>query len=338
MSSQTHKPAVITDVAKLAGVSHQTVSRVLNKHPSVSDHTRKKVLEAIQELDYRPNQTARSLVTRKTSTIGVVSCGSSQYGPSQMVYGIEQAARDAGYHVIITNITELTRDQITEGIDHLMMQQVDGIILITPLIVNVNEIKDLLPNVPYVLIDAPWGIDLPTVMIDQVSGGRKMIRHVLDLGHRDIAFITGPMHWCDAKYRLEGWQHEMQAENLPMDLIIESDWSADGGYTATQKLLKGGHKFTAIVAANDQMALGAIHALKEAGIRVPDQVSIVGFDDIPEAAHFDPPLTTMRQNFPLLGKRGVTHLLERLNDPQIDVHQSLIQAQIVVRKSVKNLL
>ncbi|GGJ53543.1 LacI family DNA-binding transcriptional regulator [Deinococcus roseus] len=337
MSTQPHKPAVITDVAKRAGVSHQTVSRVLNKHPSVSEHTRKKVLEAIQELDYRPNLTARSLVTRKTSTIGVVSCGSSQYGPSQMVYGIELAARDANYHVIITNITELTREQISDAIDHLMNQQVEGIILITPLIIKLGDIKDLLPSVPYVLIDAPWGIDLPTVMIDQVSGARKITRHVLDRGHQKIAFLSGPLHWSDARGRLEGFQQEMQHDGLVADLIVEADWSAEGGFLATQKLLKKNFDFTAMIAANDQMALGAIRAFKDAGLRVPEDISIVGFDDIPEAAFFDPPLTTIKQNFGLLGKRGVTHLLERLSDPHTDVSQSVIQTQLVPRHSVKDL-
>lgn len=333
--STPHKPAVITDVAKLAGVSHQTVSRVLNKHPSVSEHTRKKVLDAIQQLDYRPNLTARSLVTRKTSTIGVVSCGGTQYGPSQMVYGIELAARDAGYHVIITSITELTRDQISEAIHHLMNQQVEGIILITPLIVQLGDIKDLLPNVPYVLIDAPWGIDLPTVMIDQVSGARKITRHVLDRGHKQVAFLSGPLHWSDARGRLEGFQQEMQQDGLDPSQVIEADWSAEGGFVAAQKLLKQKDKFTALVAANDQMALGAIRAFKDAGLKVPEDISVVGFDDIPEAAYFDPPLTTIRQNFSLLGKRGVNHLIERLHEPNTDISQSVIQTQLVQRQSVK---
>lgn len=325
----------IHDVARHAGVSHQTVSRVMNEHPSVAPVTRQKVLEAIETLKYRPNQAARSLVTQRSGTLGIVSFGLTYYGPAQMVVNIERAARLRGYGVALTSLPELSEGEIERGLLELRKQNVDGFLLIAPLRgVNAERIRSLCGHTPFVLLDAAETGGTPGVTIDQMAGGRMAAQHLLDLGHERIALLSGPQRWHDARLRLEGWRSAlMEADRSPAS-VLEGDWSAASGFGLTQELLAGRTPFTALVTGNDQMALGALWALHERGVSVPGDISVVGFDDIPESRFFHPPLTTVRQDFAALGALSLAALLEAIESPQDQVPPTrVLLPELVVRAS-----
>lgn len=328
------KKATLNDVAALSGVSYQTVSRVINNHPSVAESTRKRVLKIIEELDYRPNRAARSLVTRRSQTIGIISYGVKYYGPTQMLMNIEAAVRHQGYGLALTTTDELSLPELGRAIKDLVSQNVDGIVIITPIAdVDLTRVTKLCANTPFVMVDADPSAHIPSVAIDQRHGATLATRHLIDLGHRKICEISGPLNWYDAKLRHEGWLATLHQAGLAPGPSIEGDWTAAGGYTAMQQLLAKGHEFSAVFIGNDQMALGAIRALREVGICVPLDISIVGFDDVPEAAYFDPPLTTIRQDFQALGQQSVEYLLALITKPSTPLHQRVLYPNLIVRSS-----
>ncbi|MCA9839025.1 MAG: LacI family DNA-binding transcriptional regulator [Trueperaceae bacterium] len=330
------KASTINDVARLSGVSHQTVSRVINEHPNVAPKTRKRVLEVIQELGYQPNRAARHLVTGKSNTVGLVSYGTSHYGPARMVNSIDSALRDRDIGLVSTHLREMTLSELEHSVSYLKSQLVEGLILISPLDIDVEIIRKLCQPLPFVTLDVAARKNFPSIAIDQYSGARKATEHLLELGHRSIAHISGPLHWTDAKLRQQGWQDSLSDAKLQPDnkLKIEGDWTSEGGYAACKKLLSS--SFSALFVGNDQMALGAIHALHEHGLSVPEDISIVGFDDIPEAAFFYPPLTTVQQNFTDLGKQSVSFLLDLLANNQPE-DQTPINPKLIVRESTKRI-
>lgn len=224
----------IHDVARHAGVSHQTVSRVINEHLSVAPSTRQKVLEAIETLKYQPNQAARSLVTQRSGTLGIVSFGLTYYGPAQMVVNIERAARLRGYGVALTSIPELSEGEIERGLLELRKQSVDGFLLVAPLRgVNTERIRSLCGHTPFVLLDAAETGGTPGVTIDQMSGGRLAAQHLLDLGHEHIALLSGPQRWHDARLRLEGWRAALTHAGYTPVSVLEGDWTAASGFGLT---------------------------------------------------------------------------------------------------------
>lgn len=322
------------DVARVSGVSYQTVSRVINNHPYVSEETRQRVLQAIEELDYRPNRAAQSLAGTKSHTLAMTTFGLSNYGPAQMVINIEQASRAAGYDLILANVNDTDLASLHTAINHIRRWEVDGLLLITPIIsTNYAALQALCGNTPVVLIGIGAGLDVPSVVVDQQEGSRAITQHLIELGHQDICEISGPLMWFDGLERHESWLNTLQAAGLTPGVSLEGDWSAVSGYEAANGLLKIGARFTALVVGNDQMAIGASHALREHGRRVPQDVSIVGFDDIPEAAFASPPLTTVRQEFDLLGKCGIECLIELINNPGAKLSQSAIQPEVILRSS-----
>ena len=309
MSASTEREMprpVMADVARLAGVSHQTVSRVLNGHPNVSAATKASVLAAIRDLGYRPNIAARTLVTGKTNVLGVISFDTTLYGPASMLYGIERAARP-GYFVAIASLPSFDRGSLTKAVERFLGQAVAGIIVIAPQTGVVEVLAGLSVGVPLVAVGCGAAVRLPSVKIDNVAGAMLATRHLLDLGHETVHHIAGPGNWHDARDRIAGWRQELRAAGAPVPEMPRGDWSARSGYEAGRQLAAQ-PEVTAVFCANDPMALGFLRAAAEAGRRVPQDISVVGFDDVPEAAYFSPPLTTVRQDFGALGERAL-HLL-----------------------------
>jgi len=332
----SHKKITLNDVADHSGVSYQTVSRVINNHPNVAESTRARVLESIQTLNYRPNQAARSLVTNRSNLIAVISFGTTFYGPSQMVSNITQQAKSNNYHVTLSTVGKLDLKEIKAAINDVSGQLIDGIIMIMPVISeDLIQISKLVGDIPFVQIDTAPQPGVASVVIEQAYGSRLATEHLINLGHQYIAEISGPLNWHGAVMRHKSWIETMQAHQLHHGMTVEGDWSARSGYECVQTLLARETSFTGLVIANDQMALGAIAALNDAGLRVPDDVSIVGFDDIPEAGFYLPALTTIRQDFISLGEQSVDYLVSLMQNPRTPVHQRVLHPELVIRKSTK---
>jgi len=319
------------DVARLAGVSHQTVSRVLNEHTSVRPETRERVLEAIRELDYQPNSAARTLVTSRSNTLGVVTLDSTLFGPASMMYGIEQAARAAGFFVSIASVSSLSRRPVLEAVNRLREQAVEGILAIVPKDSGVAVLSDVPKGIALVGVGVGRSRDVSTVGVDNAGGAALATQHLLDLGHRTVHHIAGPTGWPEARQRAAGWRETLRGADAELPPTLAGDWSARAGYEMGRRLAADA-SVTAIFCANDQMALGALRALFEAGRRVPDDVSVVGFDDIPEAQFMIPPLTTVQQDFGEIGRRSLQLLLEIAGGERPE-NQVLLSPQLQIRDS-----
>lgn len=305
------RAAVVYDVARLAGVSHQTVSRVLNDHPSVSQATRQRVLEAVRQLDYRPNAMARGLAGRRSRIVGVVSFDTLLYGPAATLLGVERAARAAGYGVSIATVERIDRQAVVSATGALAEQSVAGVVVIAPQTAAAAALGSMPAGMPAVAVEADTDGAIPTVSVNQFAGARMAVEHLLRLGHRTVWQLSGPRDWLETRGRIEGWRAALADAGAPAPQLMTGDWSARSGYAAGIRLAAR-TDVTAVFAANDQMALGMMSALHERGIRVPEDVSIVGFDDIPEAEFLSPPLTTVRQDFDEVGRRCMAALLRRI--------------------------
>jgi DNA-binding LacI/PurR family transcriptional regulator len=303
----------IRDVAKLAGVSHQTVSRVLNDSESIRDATRDRVLEAMKELHYRPNRAARALVTSRSRTLGVLASNRTQYGPSATIQAVEEAALARGYFVTTANLTDASTEGIRTALTHLRNQDMEGLVVIAPQQRVFDVIEELGIEVPYVTLHSSSTSDAKATWVDQIAGARMATSHLLDLGHRGIRHLAGPQDWIEADARMQGFLLEMSDRDMAVTAPIKGDWTAEFGYQAGLELLRW-RDCTAIFAANDLMALGVQHAARSMGLQVPRDVSVVGYDDIPEAAHFSPPLTTVHQDFARLGSQCIEMLLDEDDD------------------------
>ncbi|MBI5957913.1 MAG: substrate-binding domain-containing protein [Chloroflexi bacterium] len=335
MSISDFRRVTLDDVARAAGVSSQTVSRVVNEHPYVSERTRRRVLEAIRKLDYRPNRAARSLATQQSHMLGIITYGFPFYGPAQMMRYVEQTARARGYGVSFATVNDLSLSEIGKALQNLGDHAVDGLVLITPVIgATPGELERLCGGIPLVRIDAELGSPVPSVVIDQRQGSRLATQYLIDRGHQRIGEIHGPLNWFGARARHDSWNETLLAAGLTPGPFVGGDWTARGGYEAAHQLLDQRISVTALVIANDQMALGAMRAIRERGLRVPEDVSVVGFDDIPEAAYFDPPLTTIRQNFPALGEQSVDYLITLIASPETFFHQRVLYTELIERQSV----
>ena len=336
MSVENAKQATLVDVAARAGVSYQTVSRVINDHPNVAPSTRARILQAIEELRYLPNVAARILVTRRSKTVGIVSYGTAYFGPGQMVAHIEASFRERGYGLTLATLAELTLDALDAAVHELRGRAVDGIVMITPIVgIDPRAVRAACGSVPYVMIDIALGASSPSVVIDQRLGGVLAARHLLDLGHRRIAELRGPHDWTGAVLRHEGLVASLREAGLAPVAAEEGDWTSASGHAATLRLIDRGPPFTALVAANDQMALGAMRALRERGLEVPRDVSVVGFDDLPESAFFEPPLTTIHQDFASLGRAAAECLGEVIDGRPSPAEQRVLEPRLVVRASTR---
>lgn len=324
--------ASIYDVATLAGVSHQTVSRVMNNRPNIKDSTRDRVLRAMEEVNYRPNSIARALATNQTKRIGVLVDSKNQYGPNSTLYGVEEAARALGYSVTAASVSDAVDMDLESGLDHLVAQGVDAICAIAPRASALGRLRRPIPGVPTLVITAEHGADPEalTTSVDQYGGATAAVEHLIALGHAKILHLAGPHEWIDARERERAWRDALGAAGLPIIAPVTGDWTSDFGFhygSTSDDLLQA----TAVFSANDQMALGLIHGLHSRGIRVPDDISVVGFDDLPDARHFLPPLTTVRQDFHALGTLSLRMLIAAI-EGRSPAPES-IAAQLIVRES-----
>jgi DNA-binding LacI/PurR family transcriptional regulator len=325
--------SIMRDVARLAGVSNQTVSRVLNGQPKVGPETRERVLAAMQALDYRRNLAARALVTRRSGILGVVGFETGLFGPASMLYGIEEAARAAGYLVTIANVRTVERQSVRGAVDHLCQHAVEGIIAVAPKPELMDAIVAVPPGVPTVGVGGGVNGAVPTVRIDNLTGARIATQHLLDLGHDSVHHVAGPADWPEARERVVGWRGALLAAGAAVPAVQPGPWSARSGYERGQRLARD-PSVTAVFCGNDQIALGVMRALHEAGRQVPEDVSVVGFDDTPDSGYFLPPLTTVHQDFAQLGRRSIGVLLDRLD--RVDkppVEHVQLAPDLVVRAS-----
>jgi DNA-binding LacI/PurR family transcriptional regulator len=335
MSDQAAQPparqrdAVMADVARLAGVSMQTVSRVLNDSPHVRAETRERVRDAVRMLGYQRNRFARALVTGRTGTLGVVCFDTALHGPASTLFGIEQAAHVAGNFVSVASLSSSQPAAVSDAVARLAVQGVEGILVIAPRESAARALRRVAAGVPIVATEAASREDIPLVGVDQVAGARSAVSHLLTLGHREIWHVSGPPDWLEAQDRVRGWRAALAAAGLVEPPVLVGDWSARSGYELADRLLGA----SAVFVGNDQMALGVLRRLHELGRRIPEDISVVGFDDIPEAEFFTPPLTTVRQNFSQLGRRALLLLLRQIEgDPRLGVRE-LVPAELIVRGS-----
>ncbi len=319
----------IRQVATLAGVSHMTVSRVLNASESIAPATRERVLEAMRQLNYTPNSAARALASRKTNRIGVVVDSVVEYGPGSTLRAIEDAAHDRGYTVSSVAVSADRSVTAHDALLSLVAIGIDALCLITPRTSSIDLLREVSNGIPTLVVKAEPEDDFFTVSVDQKQGAALAAQHLIDLGHRSILHLSGPQDWLDARARDREWHDHLERAGLPHRESAVGDWSSDSGYAFGSTVEPD---FTAVFAANDQMALGLIHAFHERGIRVPEDVSVVGFDDVPDARHFLPPLTTVRQDFHALGTLSVATLLAALDDGDVP-QRTLLEPELVVRAS-----
>jgi DNA-binding LacI/PurR family transcriptional regulator len=327
------RPPGLYDVARLAGVSHQTVSRVINSHPSVREETRRRVQEAIAELGYRRNVAARTLVTRRSNIIGVITSVSPFWGPSTTLVGVERAARDAGFYLSVAGLRSIEPPAVKDVLDHFGDQGVEGIVVIAPEAALAHMAEPFITDVPVVMVAAgaepARGVKITA--IDQERGARLATGHLIELGHTRVGHIAGPEPWFDATARRKGWRLELADLGVRPGPLAAGDWTAASGHRIGLQWLARNSMPSAVFVANDLMALGFIRAMHDSGVRIPDDVSIVGFDDMPGAAHFLPGLTTVRQDLDTLGHQCIDMLVAALN--QTDAQFSLVEPTLVIRES-----
>src|SRR3954449_6915542 len=326
------RTAVMADVAKLAGVSHQTVSRVINDNAHVRPETRRRVLAAMRQLDYRPNPAARALVTGRSRTVGVVSFDTTLYGPASTLFAIEQAAHAAGYFITIVSLQALDRASVMGAIERLRVQGVDGILVISPQEGAAEALVNLPADMPLVAVEAGPAGSVPVVAVDQFGGAASATRLLLDLGHQAVWHIAGPRDWLEAQQRVDGWRAAVETAGAEAPPVLTGDWSPRSGYHLGERLADD-PSVTAVFVANDQMALGLLRALHERDRRIPDSISVVGFDDIPEAQYFTPPLTTVRQDFGEMGRIALRLLLDTMQGAGTTAARLTVAPELVVRRS-----
>lgn len=329
------KSATLDDVARQAGVSYQTVSRVLNQAPHVSPKTRHKVELAMTELNYVPNRVARQLAGKHSLTLGLATTDLSLHAPSQIAAAIKRKARELGYNVVIAMIDDHSEHACQQAINELLAQRVDGILINVPLKPKRSQkIAQQCADTPVLFLDVDPQSAAFSVLFDPKLGAIQGAEHLITLGHQQIVFICGPKDAISAQLRYQGWLQALSTASLVPQAVYYGEWNARSGYQAAQKLLTSNIPFSAILVANDQMALGVLRALHEHNIDVPSQVSVIGYDDTADSAYFHPPLTTIRQNFKLLGEESVSRLIVRLHHTIEPLSESLLLAtELTIRQT-----
>lgn len=321
----------IRQVAQLAGVSHMTVSRVLNDHPNIREATRQRVQEAIEALGYRPSMTARALATQRSRRIGVLVESALTFGPTSTLHAVETAARGCGYEVSSVLLHAGEKISPQEAVDHLIALGVDALCVVAPRSSSIAALRRIDVGVPVLVVKPDKDPTFLTVTVDQQAGTALAVDHLVSLGHRDILHVAGPLDWLDARTRERAFHARAKSWGIRERPIVVGDWTADFAYDFARGIREL-PDYTAVFVANDDMAVGLVHGLHERGFSVPDDVSVVGFDDIPLARHVIPPLTTVRQNFGALGAAVVDVLRAAIEDHEIP-QVTRIAAEMVVRSS-----
>jgi len=340
---KNYRQVTISQVAKEAGVSSQTVSRVINNRQEITPETRQHVQDVIKRLGYQPNAIARSLSQRRSHTLGVVASGLEYYGPSHILIGVEQGANQQGFSILLNLLHQPESLNIGQIVNGLISRQVEGIIWAVPEIGNnrswFREARTQLA-IPVIFLSTQPRGDLNVVEIDNRNGGYLATKHLLERGYRRIGLIAGPLTWWAASERRRGWQDALAAAGIPFSdsQIVEGNWSAESGERGLHELLQKLPDIQAIFACNDQMALGSMRAARKLGKRIPEDLAIVGFDDIPESAFYSPSLTTIRQDLYQLGHVAVQTFMrireaEQSGEFIIPAETVWLQPQLVVRES-----
>jgi DNA-binding LacI/PurR family transcriptional regulator len=322
----------MSDVAVLARVSHQTVSRVINGGNKVAPETRARVEDAMRLLDYRPSSLARGLVTGRSRTIGVIGFNTTLYGPASTLFGIEQAAYDAEYLTSVVSMPELNGESVHRASERLRQHNVEGIIAVAPHQTAIAAVDRLATEISVVCVEAGLESSIASVQVDQRGGARAATQHLLDLGHRTVLHVAGPPSWQEAELRLFGWREALLEAGAAPAAPMFGDWSSESGYRIGAQIASSAG-ITAVFCANDQMALGLIRGLVEAGLQVPDDISVVGFDGTPDSAYFNPPLTTISQNFIEVGRQSFNLLRDMIDHrPRVD-NRIVIPFDLISRSS-----
>ncbi|MFN8400277.1 MAG: LacI family DNA-binding transcriptional regulator [Anaerolineales bacterium] len=323
----------IRDVARQAGVSHQTVSRVINGSDDVLPETRAVVEAAIEELGYRPSAIARSMARGLTHTLAIISPNLTDYTFASVIEGAELEARQHDYFVLSSSASDPQAFQglVDELVGH---RRVDGLIVINP---YADERFEFLPKeFPVVFVGArSHDENVCSISLDDEKVAYEATQHLISLGHKRIALVTGPMEEDCSQDRLVGFQRALNEAGISFDqsLMFEGDWSATSGSEALADFVKKGNLPTAVFAQNDRMAMGVMRAARDAELKVPDQLSVIGVDDMPLSSYFDPPLTTMRQDMPLIGQEAIRKLIEIIQNKTVEQTVLKLPAQLVVRQS-----
>lgn len=338
---RSSKPTIY-DIAKIAGVSRQTVSRVLNNRPDVSPDTRKQILDIIHELNYQPSAVARSLSRQKTNLLGVVTAGLQFIGPSRTLSGITKKSQSLGYGLLIKELDSFTANHVQPLLDWFQAHQVDGILWAAPEISdNRSWVDQLNPelDIPIIFLTMDKRDNLCIVNIDNIEGAKMATQHLYDQGCENVGHISGPLDWWEACQRKKGWEfvHQNVGNKLSDRMWIEGNWSSRSGKSAFLNLIEMFPQLDGIFVGNDQMALGAIQAMIQLGKRIPDDIKVVGFDGIPEAEFFYPSLTTVSQNQQELGSLAVEKLIyyiEHKETSDLSVPKYIqIQPELIIRDS-----
>lgn len=332
--------ATMKDIAKLAKVSTSTVSHVINKSRFVSDEIAERVNKAAKELNYAPSALARSLKMKQTKTIGMLVTTSTNPFFGEVVKGVERRCYEKGYNLILCN-TEGDSERMKSSIDTLLQKRVDGLMLMCSTLEGEHlDVFECYPELPVVVMD--WGPMLfasDKIQDNSHQGGYMATQHLIDNGHTEIGCITGPLHRNQASSRYEGFKQAMSEANLKVhaDWIVESNFECDGGFDAFQTLKSRGRLPSALFVCNDMMAMGVIHAAAQDGLRVPQDLSLIGYDDIHLSKYMTPALTTIHQPKHRLGKAAVDTLLSRLESPEVYPQVVELEPTLIERNSVLTL-
>lgn len=335
--------ATIKEVASAAGVSTQTVSRVINDRPDVSPETRKRIQQIIDQLGYQPSALARSLISQRSYTLGVVTAGLKFIGPSRTLSGITSAAESAGYSLLLKELSHYTLNNVSPIFQTLLSHHVDGIIWAAPEIGdNRNWVNQISPDldIPIVYLSMKSQENIYVVSIDNYLGGRLAMTHLLEQGYCHIGHISGPLDWWEARERKAAWNDVLREANLEIrsEYCVEGNWSSSSGAPSIEKLIAQYPELDAVFVANDQMALGVMQYACRKGLQIPDDFGIVGFDDIPESAYFWPPLTTINQDQQNVGEVAVDEIIKIIESSWQEQRPArpksiLVAPNLIVRKS-----
>jgi len=343
MHQKSARPT-IKEVASIAGVSTQTVSRVINERPDVSPETRRRVQEVIKELNYRPSALARSLISHRSHTLGVVTAGLDYIGPSRTLSGIASAAENAGYSVLLKELPSFDTKEISPIFQAFLSRHVDGIIWAVP---EVGDNRKWVNNppidvgIPLVYLTMEPRNNLSIASIDNYQGGRIAVSHLLEQGYQKVGHISGPLDWWEARQRKAAWNDVLSEAGFQVrdDQWVEGNWSSESGALGFERLLRQYPGMEAVFVGNDQMALGVIQTARQKGLRIPEEIGLVGFDNIPESAYFCPPLTTIQQDQYSLAKLAVEEIIKTIesiwNGMELDVPAKniILPPTLVARQS-----
>lgn len=341
MNSKKKRPT-IKQVAEESGVSTQTVSRVINNRPDVADDTRKRVKKVIKEIGYQPSAIARSLIRNRSYTLGVLTAGLKYIGPNRTLNGITTTAEEVGYALLLKELPHYNANDIEPIINEFISRHVDGIIWAAPEIGDnrdwVDDFQNEL-NIPFVFLTMAPRQELSIISVDNYLGGQLAVSHLVENGYTSIAHISGPMDWWEARERFNAWWDVIHVADPdePERCWSEGNWSSASGREAAEDLFSKYPQMDAIFAANDQMALGALSVIHEKGLRVPQDIGIVGFDNIAESAHFWPPLTTIQHDNIQVGALAVNEIIRIIgaveDNKDIQSQATMLKPELLVRES-----